>query len=200
MYACVGAMFATVAFANGVTGPLLATTPTLAWLVAAGVAIHAAKFSRSKRGVFHRVTFTGAAAIAVTSVFHGVLVVVPTLAAVNAMGYVLTTSRSNRIVVVTMNALALIVPSALVWFGVRPVEHLFDLHRLEISGGPVSWPRHALIVLSLVNVAILILAGRFAGRYRDAPTAAETRSALQAWHRKLVPDAAADGLREEDAT
>src|SRR5262249_22441148 len=99
-------------------------------------------------------------------------------AAVIAMGQMLTTPRSNRFFVLWTHVLAFIVPFGLIGLGVYP-------HHSELLT-----PR-LLVFTSIVGVAIMSMAARYAARYRDELAAAHTRNALQTWQlRRLVPDRA----------
>jgi serine/threonine-protein kinase len=147
----------------------------LAWLFASGVSYYGAKRASPVGGSPFRIfTIAGATAVALTSLL-GVLIILPAMAAVNAMGQMLTTARSNRAFVVAMNALAIVVPIGLVWGGALPY-----------SGAPGTLP-----FLAIVGVTILITSSRFAARCRDELSAAHTRNALQAWQlERLVPERA----------
>jgi serine/threonine-protein kinase len=174
-YMFVGLLLGGLSLALHLADPRRIAVCMLGWLATSGVSYYGAKRASTKGGSpFRALTLVSAAAVALSSLL-GVMAVVPAMAAVNAMGQMLTTARSNRAFIVAMNSLAILVPVGLVWAGA-----------LSYAGAPGT-----LLLLAIVSVTVVVTSARYAARCRDTLSAAHTQNALQAWQlRRLVPEGA----------
>lgn len=134
------------------------------------------------------VTHTGM--MAVTSLISGPFIVLPSFAASTTMLFAMHFNRKWRPLVVGFSALALIIPSVLMWTGRIPTSYVFDPEGMrvvpsmvELRAGP-TW--FFLFVASLVT---LVGSGLLVARMRDALTDAQERLFMQAWNlRQLLPE------------
>lgn len=175
----------------------LIAMPIAAWSLAAlGVLASHRYFRQTQRLLLYQI-FVGAIAIALTSVLFGALVLLPTMAVMSTMGTILITRRDRRPLVLVCNGLALLVPTAMAWLGVHPVTHAVEgarTLRIGLSAFAISHDG-AFAILAASHVALFAIGAKFAAQYRDALTAAETKSEVQAWQlRQLVPAEAARAL------
>jgi hypothetical protein len=174
----------------GVRSWSLTLAPLFLWTFAAASAMVSLRFhTHVRRGVFPYVTVIASIALGVTTVLHGPLLVIPSVAAVHAMGMALTTDKRHRLFSVICYALGVVVPTVLALEGLHPVEHTVQNGTLQISPGALLFPREGtLAYLAAAHVVIMIVAARFGAVYRDTLTAAQTKNALLSWQlRQLVP-------------
>lgn len=198
LYAASWVLFVPVEVALGVVDWRLALLPSALWIVTAAACVVAYRFDHTSSEIVPYVTVLSAVALAATSVLHGPLLVLPALAAVNAMGIVLTTRPDKRRFAVTAALLAVLVPTGLAWLGLHPVQHTVDADRaLRIVSGALAMPRSGTFaVLGFTHAVIILVAARFAADYRDALTRAEAQNKLQVWQlEQLVPR---DALRARE--
>ena len=137
-----------------------------------------------------------------SSVVFGPLLVLPTLVVMSTMGTMLVSHRDRRLLLIVANALALLVPTALAWLGYLPVTHVVDGDRtLRIGFAAFAITRDGLFgILAASHLGLFAIGAKFAAQYRDALTAAETKSEVQAWQlRQLVPDEAGRALEAPGA-
>ena len=122
------------------------------------------------------------------SVAFGSLVMVPTLAATNAMFFGMYGERSQRHLAVVANGLAVLVPLLLELGGVVDPAYAFGegmlIHERAVHFPPVA----TLVTLLLTSVASVAIPAALAGRASDALANAEERLFRQAFHlRAMVP-------------
>jgi hypothetical protein len=140
-------------------------------------------------------------AVVTTSRIFGPFMLLPCLAIVNTIGFVITPHPLARVAFIACGCASIAIPALLEWAGVWQPSYLFhdglmtvtpQMHGLE--GTPT------MVFLLLANVAILLGSALAIGRIRDALTDAETRLQLHAWQlRQLIPEetgAAPGGARE----
>jgi serine/threonine-protein kinase len=187
-YLTIGLIGVPLAPIVGVRDMWLFVLPLVAWLASAALAGVA-----RRHDAFHRrfpfLPVASALAIGMMSLLHGALLVVPIMAAVNAVCFVLAARPEVRRTAVGAACLAMIVPMFLEWYGVHPVSIQFESDSMRIAAGAIHLPPNGTyLFLGITYVVLLLLASRFVGAYRDALTTAETRNMLQAWQlRQLVP-------------
>jgi len=181
----------------GVLDLKLVLLPVVAWmLAAAGVILIYRRYATAHALLRYQVIWT-AGALAVSSVVFGPLLIVPTLVVMSTMGTILVSHRNRRGLLLVANGLALLVPTALAWLGYLPVTHVVDGDRtLRIAFGAFAITRDGIFwILAASHFFLFAIGAKFAAQYRDALTAAETKSAVQAWQLKqLVPDEAGRAL------
>jgi serine/threonine-protein kinase len=144
-----------------------------------------------------------AVALAISRVVFGPLLILPTLVVMSTMGTILVSHRNRRVLLLVVNGLALLVPTALAWLGYFPVTHLVEGDRtLRIGLAAYAITRDGIFwILAASNVGLFAVGAKFAAQYRDALTAAELKSEVQAWQlRQLVPDEAGRALAGQPKT
>ena len=131
-------------------------------------------------------------AIALMSGIFGPFVMVPSLAATNAMVFTLHAERGTRRSIVMIALLTLLVPFALDLTGAVPAAYGFGAHGLVIRPRMVELPTGpTLFALTAASLALVVTPIVLVGRIRDRLAEAERRLFLQAWHLKqLVPEEA----------
>jgi eukaryotic-like serine/threonine-protein kinase len=131
-------------------------------------------------------TFT---AIAATSGVFGPLVVVPGLAAANALALNISALRPHRGIILALGCAAVLVPFSLEWAGVLPTSYVFEEGRIVILPVGQEFPeiitRLELLAVSLVTLVIPAFA---IWRTSDRLTQARQRLHMQSWQlQQLVP-------------
>jgi hypothetical protein len=123
-------------------------------------------------------------------------VLVPALAAVNTVGFLLHTPKSWRWVTVAAGVATVLTPIVLEALGVFAKTTTFHDGALVITSSAARLPETATLVVLLVSiVALVVMPAIFVGRVRDALAKAEERLQLHSWHlRQLVPDQARGAL------
>jgi serine/threonine-protein kinase len=126
------------------------------------------------------------------SSFFGPLVLVPSLAAVNALSFVAATDRPRRIGATLMGALTILIPFVLEMVGVLPRSYAFENGHLVVLPHVLSFtPMPTLVFLLFANVAVVVTACLFLLRFSEAVDRTEERLHVQAWHlRQLMPEEA----------
>ncbi|HSO36720.1 MAG TPA: serine/threonine-protein kinase, partial [Labilithrix sp.] len=183
--------------ALGILDLKLIAIPAAAWTLAAVVLLVAYRFYDAAHPYLVTNMVLGAVAIAASSAGFGPFLMLPSLVVMSTMGTIFTTRRDRRWFLLVCNGLALLVPTALAWFGVHPVSLLVEGDRtLRIDLAAFRITRDgAFLLLAGFNLGLLAIGALFAARYRDALTAAETKNELQVWQlRQLVPAEATRGL------
>ena len=122
------------------------------------------------------------------SVFLGPFVIVPALAATNAIFFALYTEKKWRPVVALAGLFAVLVPFALESIGVLSPSMAHGATGVTLLARAVSIePRWIELFLLATSVGILTTTTGMVGRARDEFAASERRSFLQAWHlRRMV--------------
>jgi serine/threonine-protein kinase len=140
-------------------------------------------------------------AIISTSRMFGPLVLLPSVAAVNTIGFSITPIRSRRALFIVCGCLTIVIPVILEWTGVWPRSYVFEGGAMHIVPQMLRLPEApAFLFLLFSSLAVVIGGAYFVGRVRDALTDAEQRLQLQAWQlEQLVPRAARGALTDTEA-
>jgi serine/threonine-protein kinase len=122
----------------------------------------------------------------------GPFTLLPGLAAVNTLIFVVSADRSRRALAIALGCLAIIIPFALEQLGLRPASNVFRDGTIvtvpQIAAFP---PGRTLGFLLLTNVALVISSSIFVARIRDALHDSQERLYFQTWQlRQFVPGAA----------
>jgi hypothetical protein len=136
------------------------------------------------------------AGIAAASRSFGPFTIVPGIAAVNAMGFLMLPHLVPRWTILLVGALTMIGPVGLEYAGVLPHSYVFDGRGLLLVPQMHDLTEaRAMIALVIIHLGILLISATFVMRARGLLTAAERRLRLYAWHLgKLVPGSALDGI------
>ncbi len=187
-YGATSLVFVPLEIALGVRDLHIALIPLALWLLAAALALFEWRYAPRDRSTFPSVTITAALALAMSSLLHGPVVVVPAIGAVMVMAMTLQTPRSNRRFLIGINALAIGIPTVLAWLGLHPVRHAFPGGDLLVSGSALVFSEEALALVGVMHVTFIIVGGLFIGAYCDHLRTLQTRAHLQAWQlEQLVP-------------
>jgi eukaryotic-like serine/threonine-protein kinase len=135
------------------------------------------------------------AAVAMTSALFGPFVLVPGLAATNAMSFAMSSDPRSRRVTTGAAVLAVLAPFALELAGLVPPSYAFrDGALLVLPRATDLPPLQTTLYLALTSVTMVVIPALTAGHLRDRLNAAERRIYLQAWNLShLVPRAARGG-------
>jgi serine/threonine-protein kinase len=122
------------------------------------------------------------------SVFLGPFVIVPVLAATNALFFSLYAEHKWRKVVAAAGFGAVLVPLALERLGVLPASMVLTSEGITLVARAVSMPAGWIdLFLLATSASIFATTTAMVGRVHDDLAASERRSFLQAWHlRKMV--------------
>jgi len=131
-------------------------------------------------------------AIGLVSFVFGPFVLVPSLAATNAIFFAMNSDQAMRRFVVAASVGAVIVPFVLSLAGLDASYYAFADGAMTITSPMVAFP--PLLVMGLlltVSIALVVTPTLLAGRMRDELARAEERVLLQAHYlAQLVPEAA----------
>ncbi len=133
-----------------------------------------------------------ALAVASTGFTFGPFLVLPSIATVNAMTFMMARDSSRRILVVAVSWLAFLGPLGLEWAGVLPHSYAFRDGTIALLPNHTAFPPlPTLVFLVGVNVLVMGTACLLIARLRDVLTATDRRLQLHLWQlRQLVPDEA----------
>lgn len=131
----------------------------------------------------------GCVAIAATVTIAGWAFVLPAIASVHTVSFLMYTTRRYRVFAVTAGLLTILVPFALDSIGAIPGSYSFDGERLAIRPIMVELRPIALTVYLLFTAIGLVLLPSFVlGRFRVALEKTEEEAFLNAWNiRYLLP-------------
>jgi serine/threonine-protein kinase len=131
-------------------------------------------------------------AIGFVSFVLGPFVLVPSLAATNAMFFAMNADRPPRRVVVAVSVGAIVIPFVASLLGFDAGTYVFEGDAMIARSPRVSLPPAlATAFLLVVSIALVVTPTVLAGRMREALAKAEERVVVQAHYlAQLVPDAA----------
>ncbi len=182
-------LYAPLGYLMGLRNLTMAVVPEILWMVAAGLSWWAYKHPDPRGQTRYSLLVVTNLAIASSAWFFGPFLLVPALAAVNALAIIVAADRSRRGPAIFLGCVAILLPLVLEWTGVNLPSYAFLNGRFEVLPRALEFPEKPTLVFLLVtNVALLVTAALFVGRFKDALTATENRLYLQTWHlRQLVP-------------
>ena len=169
-----------------------------ALLAASGIAAAAWHRAAASTGWSLAVGLSSALALATLSFLLGPFLVVPGLAATNAMFLVLTAERRLRTAWLALGAFAIVVPFGLELAGLEP-HHFASAAGIEVRSTLSHLPLEGTLAFLLVtSLATIVTPSLLAGRLRDRLEDAEDRLFAQAWHlRHLLPERARDAAASD---
>jgi serine/threonine-protein kinase len=180
-------LFLPFGFWMGVRSPLTAFVASVLWAAAALSAYALRRPGAAGGGRFAGFVATAVAA-SVTSAVCGPYVLVPTLAVINVVLWLLLPGRAHRLTIVGLGWLTILVPAVLEWTHVVRFYH-FKGDQVTIVPSMLDFPAiptHAFLLLA--SLALVSVAAVLITRFRNDLTEAETQLQLQAWQlRQLVP-------------
>ena len=140
----------------------------------------------------------GTLAIASTCTLMGWAIVVPGLAAVHTIGFIVSGDKKFQPAALALGALAVIVPFVLQEAGWLPRAYVFENDRMSVlprmTGLP---PMRTQIYLLLSSLAAIVVPTVVISRLRDTLEAAEERAFMHAWTlQNLVPGRAREAAVE----
>jgi eukaryotic-like serine/threonine-protein kinase len=164
--------------------------------VGAGAASFWASKGRSIRLATDVALVLSMLATACAAGLFGPFTLLPTIAVVNTMLFVMTAEPSRRWVSAVLGCFAVLVPFMLEQLGVLPPSMRFDADGMTLLPRVHDLaPGKTLVFLLLANVAVIVTATIFVARFRDALLESERRLHFQAWQlRQLVPDDAVPSM------
>ena len=173
----------------GVRSWTLVLLGTACWVAAAGTAFFGSRHPQPEGKAHLPMVVTGAIAVAITGFLAGPYLVLPGLAAIDALVFVLMPPNRARVpLVLALTALSVLVPVLLSWAGIFPgVDVAGDA--ITLHGGMLHFPPFVTYVfLMFTAVAIPLTAGLMTLPMRRALSYAQARMHLQSWQlQQLVP-------------
>jgi serine/threonine-protein kinase len=182
-------LYAPLGYLMGIRSLPMAVVPEILWMVAAALSWRSYKHPDARGQTPYSLLVVTNLAIASSAWYFGPFLLVPALAAVNALAIIVAADRSRRGPAIFLGCVAILLPLVLEWTGVNVPSYAFVNGRFEVLPRALEFPEKPTLVFMLVtNVALLVTAALFVGRFKDALTATESRLYLQTWHlRQLVP-------------
>jgi serine/threonine-protein kinase len=183
------ALYAPLGYLMGVRNMAMAVVPEMLWFFAAMLSFYASRHPHPKGQTRYSIMIVSNLAIASSAWVFGPFVLVPALAAVNALSLIVTADRSRRGPAIFLGCCAVLLPLALEWFGVNVPSYAFEHGRFIVLPRALAFPETPTLAFLLVtNVALLVTPALFVGKFKDALTATENRLYMQTWHlRQFVP-------------
>ncbi len=180
---------APLGYLMGIRSWPMAIVPEMLWLGAAVLSWHDYRNPDPKGQTRYSLLVVSNVAIATTAWSFGPFMLVPALAAVNALSIIVAADRSRRGPAIFLGCVAILLPLVLEWTGVNMPSYTFEHGRFVVLPRALEFPeKPTLVFLLVINVALLVAAALFVGRFKDALTATENRLYLQTWHlRQMVP-------------
>ena len=178
--------------AAAVTGASVILAAALSWLAA----------TRRLGGPIRFVIYCiGTLAIASTSTLAGWAIVVPGLAAVHTVGFMLYGEKRFQPAALVLGVLSVMIPFVLQEADVLPRAYLFEGDRLIVLPRMTSLPPvRTQIYLVLASLAAIVAPTLVISRLRDTLEAAEERAFMHAWTlQNLVPGRARQAARRPPA-
>jgi eukaryotic-like serine/threonine-protein kinase len=189
--------FVPLVFALGVRDALAACITGLSVLVTALLSL---LYAAGRLGPLTRFAIycIGTLAIASSCTLLGWAIVVPGLAAVHTVGFILSGEKKLQPAALALGALAVIVPFVLQESNLLPSAYVFDHDRMIVlplmTGLP---PVRTQIYLLLTSLAAIVVPTVVVSRLRDTLETAEERAFMQAWTlQHLVPGRAREAAAE----
>jgi eukaryotic-like serine/threonine-protein kinase len=180
--------FAPVVFALGVKSPIAAAlngglvilATLLSWLGGAGRLGGSARFAAYCLGTL---------AVGTTCTLMGWAIVLPGIAAVHTLGYLLHGEKRLVAPAIVLGVLTVLVPFALQSLGVLPAPYAFEGGRMVVLPLMTALPPEGTkVYLLLASVAVIVAPTIVITRMRDALARAEERAFLHAWNlQRLLP-------------
>jgi hypothetical protein len=159
------------------------------FLCAAAASLSAARSRHPARGALDVTMIVSTVAIVCSTGLFGPFILLPGVAAVNTIAFVVAVDRSRRRVAVALGCLAVITPFALEAMGALPQQLAFRDGALAVLPQIAELPRvPTLAFLLLTNLAVIVTSSAIAARFRDALLVMEKRLYFQTWQlRQFVP-------------
>jgi hypothetical protein len=166
--------------AAGITGGAVVLAALVSWLSATG------RLGGPVRFIAYCL---GTLAIASTCTLMGWAIVVPGLAAVHTVGFILNGEKRYQPAALALGALAVIVPFVLQEAGWLPRAYLFEGDRMIVLPRMTALPHvRTQVYLLLASLAAIVTPTVVISRLRDSLEAAQERAFMQAWTMQhLVP-------------
>jgi serine/threonine-protein kinase len=182
-------LYAPLGYLMGIRSWPMAVVPEALWMAAAALSYHAFRRPDPRGQTRYSLLVLSNMAIASSAWAFGPFMLVPALAAVNALSFIVAADRSRRGPAIFLGCVAILAPLVLEWMGVSVPSYAFEQGRFVVLPRALEFPEKPTLVFLLVtNVALLVTAALFVGRFKDALTATESRLYLQTWHlRQMVP-------------
>jgi tRNA A-37 threonylcarbamoyl transferase component Bud32 len=159
------------------------------WIGAAAASFFAARTPVHMKRATDVVLVLSTAALACSAGLFGPFTLLPGVAAVNTISFVMAADRSRRVPSIVMGCLAIALPFALSSVGIIPAQTVFRDGAIVLLPQIHAFPETpTLVFLLLTNLAVVVTASIFVARFRDALVLAERRLYFQSWQlRQLVP-------------
>jgi serine/threonine-protein kinase len=166
--------------AAGVNGALVLLATILSWLGGAGRLGGTARFAAY---------FLGTLAVASTCTLMGWAIVLPGIAAVHTLAYVLHGERRLVRPAIALGVLAVVVPFALQSLGVLPAPYAFEDGRMVVLPLMTHLPAEGTkVYLILASIAVIVAPTVVITRMREALARAEERAFVHTWNlQRLLP-------------
>jgi serine/threonine protein kinase len=131
----------------------------------------------------------GSIAVGTTCTLMGWAILVPGIAAVHTLGYVVYGERRFQTPALVLGVLTVVVPFLLQTFGVLPSPYVFDNGKLTVIPLMTEFPElRTEVYLLLASIAVIVAPTLVLSRVRATLNAAEEKAFLHTWNlQRLVP-------------
>ncbi len=162
----------------------------LLWVAAAAASLLAGRSSGRSLLAADVVLGVTNLALAIGCTMFGPFIMVPAMAAVNTMSFVVSGDRTRRLVGIALGSLAILVPLALQLTGVLPSPMNFRDGAIVVTSAVFELPRvPTLAFLTAATIGSIATGSLVVARFRDALVKTEQRLYFHTWLlRQFVPD------------
>lgn len=167
-----------------VPGPLWIAAAIQAWLVT--------RNPHAQGKMPYPLILASSAAVASTAVTFGAFILLPCIAVVSTISFMMNHDRTRRPAVIVAGLMAVLIPIILEVTGVFAPSYRFTGDEIVVTSLALHLPPvPTKLFLIVTNLAIVVTSALMMGRIRDLLTAKERQLHLHAWQlRQLVPDPA----------
>jgi serine/threonine-protein kinase len=184
--------YAPLAVWMGVKNLPLGAAYLLLWVAAAGASFVAGRGRRAANVVADVVILVSNVALAVGTAMFGPFVMIPAMASVNTMSFVVSGDRNRRALCIVLGCVSVIAPLVLELAGVLPPSMVFRDGGIFIPPRAFEMPVvPTLVFLALATVGTIVTGSLVVARFRDALVSTEQRLYFHTWLlRQFLPDEA----------
>ncbi|MFO0759360.1 MAG: protein kinase [Byssovorax sp.] len=166
------------------TGGMVIITALCSWLSTTGIVGGRTRFL---------IFCLGNLAVGTTCTLMGWAILVPGIAAVHTLGYVVYGERRFQTPALVLGVLTVVVPFLLQTVGVLPAPYVFENGRMIVNPLMTEFPQvRTEVYLLLASIAVIVAPTLVLGRVRATLNAAEEKAFLHTWNlQRLLPGQAA---------
>jgi serine/threonine-protein kinase len=184
------ALYSPFALWMGMRRPALAVVYLTVWIVCSVLSLYAGRARRPSKLANDVLILLSNIGVALGCTIFGPFMMIPAIAGVNTLSFVVSADRSRRYASIVCGCFAIFLPAALQQGGYLPPSLVFRDGTIVIVPNMLSLPETATLTFLLAATLGAIITGALAvARFRDTLVKTEQRLYFQTWLlRQFVPD------------